>query len=140
MNFLLDTNVVSEWIKPYPDEGVAAWLAEVDEDRTFLSVATLAELHHGIEIMPLGAKRNRLDLWLCEELLPRFETRLLPISPAIAEVWGKVAARSQAVGRTMGIMDTFLAATAEVHGLTVVTRNVKHFSVLEYPAFNPWTA
>jgi toxin FitB len=61
MKFLLDTNVVSEWTKPRPDGGVAAWLAEVDEDRVFISVITLAELRYGIEKMPSGSRRNRLD-------------------------------------------------------------------------------
>ena len=61
MTFLLDTNVVSEWVKPKPDLGVAAWLAETDEDRVFISVVTFAELRHGIERLPAGARRSRLD-------------------------------------------------------------------------------
>ncbi len=61
MNFLLDTNVVSEWTEPRPDSGVVAWLAEADEDRVFISVVTLAALRHGIERMAAGARRDRLD-------------------------------------------------------------------------------
>jgi predicted nucleic acid-binding protein len=140
MNSLLDTNVVSEWVKPRPDPGVITWLAEVDEDRVFLSVVTLAELRYSIERMPVGARRNRLNLWLREELPLRFTGRILPVTPAVAEAWGYVAARSQAGGRTMSIMDTFLAATVEVHGLTMVTRNVADFSVLGHSVLNPWTA
>ena len=67
MSFLLDTNVVSEWMKPHPNPGVVAWLADVDEDRVFLSVITLTELRYGIERMPPGHRRKRLDQWLEEE-------------------------------------------------------------------------
>ena len=69
----------------------------------------------------------------------RFIDRFLPVTPAIAETWGNVAARSQARGRTISIMDTFLAATAEVHRLTMVTRNVADFSILGHSVLNPWT-
>ena len=140
MSFLLDTNVISEWVKPRPDSGVIEWLAEVDEDRVFLSVVSLAELRYGIERMPPGARRNRLDSWLREEVPARFESRILPVDASVAGEWGKVVVRSQAIGRTMGIMDGFLAATAEVHRLTMVTRNVNDFSILGQSVLNPWTA
>ena len=77
MNFLLDTNVVSEWVRARPDEGVVAWLANVDEDRVFVSVVTLAELRYGVERMAEGRRRGRLEEWLREELPLRFEARLL---------------------------------------------------------------
>ncbi len=139
MSFLLDTNVVSEWIKPRPDPGVINWLTEVDEDQVFLSVVSLAELRYGIERMPIGARQNRLDQWLRQEVTLRFENRILPLDAAIADAWGQVSARSRAGGRAISIMDGFLAATAEVHGLTMVTRNVPDFSVLGHSVVNPWT-
>jgi toxin FitB len=64
VSFLLDTNVVSEWVKPRPDHGVIAWLSEADEDRVFLSVITLAELRHGIARLTESQRRTRLDAWL----------------------------------------------------------------------------
>jgi hypothetical protein len=140
VTFLLDTNVVSEWVKPRPDPGVITWLEEADEDRVFLSVVTLAELRYGIERMPAGARRSRLDRWLREEMTLRFEQRILSVDALIAETWGRVAARSQAAGRKMSIMNAFLAATAEVHRLTIVTRNVVDFSALGNSVLNPWTA
>ena len=88
MNFLLDTNVVSEWTKPRPDTGVVTWLAEVDEDRVFISIVTLAELRYGIERMPAGARRDRLDEWLSQQVPSRFETRVLPVDPQTANSWG----------------------------------------------------
>lgn len=140
MSFLLDTNVVSEWVKPRPDRGVIAWLADVDEDRVFLSVMSLAELRHGIERMATGTRRSRLDLWLKEELPLRFENRIIPVDVSVANTWGQVVARSQALGRTMSVIDGFLAATAEVHQLTMVTRNISDFSNLGRSVVNPWTA
>jgi predicted nucleic acid-binding protein len=77
VSFLLDTNVVSEWTRPRPNAGVIKWLTECDEDSVFLSVVTIAELRHGIERLSAGRRRNRLDAWLREELVLRFEGRVL---------------------------------------------------------------
>ena len=77
MNFLLDTNVISEWVKSQPDRNVVSWLAEVDEDRVFVSVISFAEIRHGIELMPVSRRRERLAQWLIEELPLRFEDRVL---------------------------------------------------------------
>jgi toxin FitB len=139
VNFLLDTNVVSEWTRPQPDATVVSWLAGVDEDRVFLSVVTLAELRYGIERLALGRRRTRLEEWLTGELPLRFEGRVLPIDHAIADGWGKVAARSEAQGKPMDSIDAFLAATAEVHGLMLVTRNSADFEPVLKDLFNPWT-
>jgi predicted nucleic acid-binding protein len=138
VSFLLDTNVVSEWVKPHPHPGVANWLAAIDEDRVFLCVVTLAELRHGIDRLEPGKRRDRLDAWVREELPLRFEKRVLPIDAPIADMWGRIVARSQAQGRTLHAMDAFLAATAEVHDLTLVTRNVSDFEVLGRTLLNPW--
>jgi predicted nucleic acid-binding protein len=139
MSFLLDTNVVSEWMKPRPNPGVISWLADVDEDRVFLSVITLTELRYGIERMPPGQRRKRLDEWLQEELPLRFEGRILTIDRAVADACGKVAASSEARGRRMEAMDAFLAATALVHRLTLVTRNTPDFQPAVEGVLNPWT-
>ncbi len=139
MNFLLDTTVVSEWMKPLPNPSVIRWLAEVDEDRVCLSVITLAELRYGTERLPSGACKSRLEAWLHEELPLRFEGRLLIIETAIADVWGRIMSRCSAVGKPIGVMDAFLAATAEVHALTLVTRDVSDFTASGISVFNPWS-
>jgi predicted nucleic acid-binding protein len=138
VSFLLDTNVVSEWVRPQPDRNVVSWLAEVDEDRVFISVISLAEIRRGVEMLPAGRKRERLASWLAEELPARFEERILDIDPQIAETWGVLMARGQKIGLTLGSMDAFVAATAEVHGLTLATRNVKDFRRLAVSLFDPW--
>jgi toxin FitB len=139
MSFLLDTNAVSEWVKPRPDPGLISWLEAADEDRVFLSVVSLAELSYGVERLPAGKRRKRLEEWLRHELPLRFEGRILPIDGNVADAWGKTVSRSEAAGRQMGIMDAFLAATAEVHRLTLVTRNVADFPLLR-AVLNPWSA
>jgi predicted nucleic acid-binding protein len=138
VNFLLDTTAVSEWMKPLPNPSVIRWLAEVDEDRVYISVMTLAELRYGSERLPPSARKSRLETWLREELPLRFEGRLLIIETAIADAWGRVMNRCSAAGRPIGVMDAFFAATAEVHGLTLVTRNVSDFTATGTPLLNPW--
>lgn len=139
MSFLLDTNVVSEWVKPRPNLGVVAWLASVDEDRVFLSVITVAELRYGIDRLPAGERRRRLAGWLEEEIPLRFERRILPVDPTVADLCGRITARAEAQGRRAEAMDAFIAATAETYGLTVVTRDVSDFQALASSVLNPWT-
>ena len=138
MSFLLDTNVVSEWVKPRPDLGLAAWLDGIDEGSVFLSVVTLAELCHGIDRMA-GARRIRLEAWLTDELPARFEGHILAIDPIVANACGRCLARCQRAGRPIGAMDALVAATAEVHDLTLVTRNVTDFKASGISVLNPWT-
>jgi toxin FitB len=138
MSFLLDTNAVSEWAKPRPNPGLIGWMESTDEDRVFISVVTLAELRYGLERLATGARRRRLEAWLGHEVPLRFEGRILPIDANIAEAWGKTVSRSDAAGRPIGAMDAFLAATAEFHHLTLVTRDVSDFQLLK-AVFNPWT-
>jgi len=85
MSFLLDTNVVSEWIKPRLDLGVVNWLSKIDEDSVFLSAMTFAELCHGIERLPTGKRRKQLDEWFRGDLPLRLEQRILPVDGAVAD-------------------------------------------------------
>lgn len=138
MNFLLDTNAVSEWVKPRPNPGLIGWMESADEDRIFISVVSLAELRYGVERMAVGRGRNRLEQWLRHELPLRFESRILPVDTHVAEAWGRTVSQSEAAGRPIGAMDAFLAATAETHQLTLVTRNVADFPLLK-AVLNPWS-
>lgn len=138
MSFLLDTNVVSEWMKPRPNPGLIAWLEEVDEDRAFLSVVTLTELRYGIERLAAGKKRKQLEDWLEQQLPLRFDQRVLSIDSAVADACGKIVARRESVGRPIEAMDAFIAATAEVHALTLVTRNASDFERTVRSILNPW--
>jgi toxin FitB len=140
VNFLLDTNVISEWLKPRPDRGVVEWLAAVDEDRVFISVVTISEIRYGIECMAVGARRNQIEGWLTNDLPTRFEERILAIDATIADAWGKIMSRGRAAGRPVEPMDAFIAATVETRGLTLVTRNISDFEIVGIPTLSPWAA
>ena len=138
MNFLLDTNVLSEVQRPAPDLKVLGWLDVVDEDRVFMSVASIAELRRGIALMDDGRRRAALTAWLANDLPARFAERILPIDHAVAERWGDLMAQSRRSGVALSVMDGFFAATALATGLILATRNVKDFASFNVPLFNPW--
>ncbi|WP_298245395.1 type II toxin-antitoxin system VapC family toxin [uncultured Bradyrhizobium sp.] len=138
MNLLLDTNVLSEVQRPTPSPQVLAWLHTIDEDRAFISVASIAELRRGIALLEDGRRRTALAAWLAHDLPARFAERVLPIDPAVAEHWGDLMAQSRRSGIALSVMDGFFAATALAHGLTLVTRNVKDFAACGVTLFNPW--
>jgi predicted nucleic acid-binding protein len=139
MSFLLDTNVVSEWMKPSPNPGVVTWLTHVDEDSVFISVVTLTELRYGIERLAMGKRRSDLERWLQGELPLRFDGRILGVNEAVADAGGRIAARSESAGRRMQAMDAYLAATSVVYQLTLVTRNQSDFKAVLQTSLNPWT-
>ena len=138
MTYLLDTNVVSEWVKPRPNGNVIAWLAEASEDEIFISVCTFAELRFGVASMARGKRRDHLDEWLRSDLPVRFDRRIVGIDVSIAVAWGDIQARAKQKGRPVGPMDGLIAATAAVHDMTIVTRNTKHFEAVGVPLLNPW--
>jgi len=138
MNFLLDTNVISEPMKARPNAGVLAWLAQINEDSVFLSVVTITELRYGIERLASGRRRDRLDGWLRKDLIARFGGRIFSIDFEIADACGRLVARSESLGRPIEPRNAFIAATAEVHGLTLVTRNASHFETTVKAIVTPW--
>lgn len=139
MSYLLDTNAVSEWVKPRPNLGLVRWLDEVDEDRTFLSALTLGELRKIVERLPAGPKRERLTGWLVDDLMDRFAGRILAVDATVAHAWGQMLARAESAGRSVPGIDGLIAATALAHRLDVVTRNAAHFDGV-VDVINPWTA
>ena len=114
------------------------WLGQVDEDEVFLSVVTFAELRHGIARLPVSTRRRQLDEWLRNELPVRFEARIIGVDGAIADEWGRLVARREGRGRPIQAMDALIAATAQVHGLTLVTRNTVDFHPSVKSILNPW--
>jgi len=136
--FLLDTCVVSELIKPTPEPKVTRWVEATDEHLFFLSVLTLGEIRKGIECLPPGSKRVRLEAWLNSDLILRFANRILLIDHGVADRWGQLAAQAAAVRSQIPVIDGLLAATAVHHNLTFVTRNTKDVNGTGVPLFNPW--
>jgi toxin FitB len=139
VRFLLDTNVISESSKPRPDAGVLAWLAANNEDDLFLSTITITELRYGIEKLASGKRRTQLDGWLQRDLKSRFQGRILSIDAEVADMCGRLMARSEGKGRPIEVRDAYIAACAEVHGLALVTRNVSDFESVVRSIVMPWT-
>jgi len=138
LNYLLDTNVLSEVSRPQPSPGVLRWLADLDEDRSFVSVITIAELRRGALILAPGRRRHSLMSWIDVVLRDRFAGRIVPVDLDVSDRWSDIMAASRAEGRGLGVMDGFIAATALVRGLTIVTRNVRDFAILGDRVLNPW--
>jgi predicted nucleic acid-binding protein len=135
--WLIDTNIVSEWVKPRPDVGVVRWLDEVDEDHIFLSVISLAEIRFGVERLAPGRRRTRLDAWLREELPARFERRIVPVYGEVADACGHLLARARQAGHGLGAMDALIAATCLVCDLVLATRNLADFDGLDIALHAP---
>lgn len=138
MRLLLDTNVLSEVTKPRPDEGVLKWLHGLDEDRTFISIISIAEIRRGVSLMDNGRKRDALDEWLTYDLPQRFENRIIPVEGPVALAWGDLMALAKRSGRRLASMDGLIAATAVAHQLTLATRNTKDFEGFGIDIIDPW--
>ena len=140
MSLLLDTNVVSEWVKPTPDPRFVRWIGAVDSRTAYLSVVTLAEIERGIARLPTGRRRERLAAWFAAELIEIFADRIIDVDRPIASAWARLMVRSEAVGQPLSSIDAFLAATAAVRGYTLVTRNTADFVATGVLLHNPWTS
>lgn len=139
MSWLLDTCVLSEYVLPAPAKPVIAWLDAQQESQLFVSQLSLAEVECGvIKLQAQDATRaRRLGQWL-SRLEQRFAERTLPLDRSVLRVWSRCCAEADLAGQRLATLDALLMATAQCHGLTVVTRNVRDFA--RYPlVFNPWT-
>lgn len=139
MKYLLDSNVISEPTKKQPEKSVLAWLREHERDCA-ISVLVLGEVERGILQLPEGSKRKQgLQMWFnnyTNDMEKR--GRILPVDRRLMNEWARVHLREElATRREPPAIDTLLAATAELHGLTMVTRNEKDFPK-SLPVINPW--
>jgi toxin FitB len=129
---LLDTVVVSELRKSRPNARVIDWMRGLRESDVFISVVTIGEIERGIVKLQDADFARTLTRWL-EDLLRFYGDRVLPITPDIARRWGRLSAELEHEGA-----DLLIAATAAAHGLTIATRNVRHFAPTSVPAIDPF--
>lgn len=128
MKFLLDTCVISALRRPRENASLVEWISEVDESDLHLSVVTIGELEKGISRLPESRKKDAVSEWVRHAVANRFGNRILPIDAAVAACWGDLIGAGEKKGRTLPILDAFIAATAIVADCTVVTKNTKDFA------------
>jgi predicted nucleic acid-binding protein len=140
MDYLVDTNVISEFIKPQPDANVIRWLDAAVPGSLFASVVTFGEIRLGIENLPMGKRRAALEGWLENGLPAWFDTNLLPVTRSVAAQWGRITITAKQRGFSLSTADGLIAATAVEHGLAIATRNVTDFDGCGVTVINPWGA
>ncbi len=137
---LLDTNVISELWKPVPDPHVLAWVDAQVIDTLYLSAITVAELRFGIAAMPAGKRRETLDRRLEQEVLPLFDSRVLPFDLEASRAFAHLMVVAKDAGRAVGTADGYIAATAAASRLIVATRDTNPFEAAGISTVNPWMA
>jgi len=135
---VLDTNVVSELIRPQPDARVSDWIRRREPSKLFLAAVTLGEIVRGVARLPAGPRRSRLEPWV-SELLPRqFAGRILAFDHPAAVIWGELMGAADRVGRPRAAADAQIAATALRHEMALATRNTADFEGMIPALVNPW--
>ena len=138
MNYILDTNVVSELVAQEPNHHVIQWIDSIDPESIFLSVISIGEIKKGIEKLPDSKRKERFLSWLEQDLLVRFRDHIIPLDFSALLTWGQLAADLEKVGKPMPAIDSLLAATALETGYTLVTRNTADFESAGIRLLNPW--
>jgi toxin FitB len=137
MKNLLDTCVIAEYQKPLPDVKVMSWLNSQIEESLYLSVLTIGEIEKGIARLPASKRKNNLEMFL-ENLVTRFDRRILDLDTKTLRRWGQLTGSLEKKGRVLPIIDSFLAATALVYDLTIITRNAADFTGTGSRVLNIW--
>ncbi|MGC8702026.1 MAG: type II toxin-antitoxin system VapC family toxin [Thiomonas sp.] len=135
---VLDTNVVSEPLKPNPDPAVLIWLDNQEPQTLYLTAINLAELFAGIEALPAGRRKTQLHQAIKQQLLPLFSGRILSFDQQATENFARINAKTQAEGAPIGFADCAIAAIAATHGFLLATRNVRDFQHAGIALLNPW--
>ena len=135
---VLDTNVVSEPLRPAPSQAVLDWLNAQEPQTLYLTAVSLAELLTGIEMLPAGRRRDALGQALSTQVLPLFANRILPFDLRAAQEFAQTQASARMQGNTMGFADCAIAAIARGQGFSVATRNVRDFKGAGVEVIDPW--
>jgi toxin FitB len=137
---VLDTNIVSEPLKPKPDPEVLAWLDRQAPETLYLTTISLAELSAGVEILPVGKRRAALQQAVGAQVLSLFQSRVLGFDHDAALAFGRIAANAQAAGNPIDFADCAIAAIATTHRFILATRNARDFKGTGVELLNPWSS
>jgi len=138
MNYLLDTNVVSELIAREPNQKVVGWIDSLEPETVYLSVITIGELRKGVEKLAPSRRKAQLTHWLTSDLLLRFTNEIVNITTDVVLVWGELTGRLERDGKPMPAIDSLIAASVVEGKFTLVTRNEDDFQHAGIPVINPW--
>lgn len=141
MKYLLDTNIISEFISKKPNQKVLNYINSLDENNIYLSVITLGEIRFGIEKLDKEHQSKKIEIlssWLDNDLMQRFEGRIVDIDKETMLQWGKINGELQKIGRPMPIMDSLIASSCLVEDFVLITRNIKDFYSFEMEMINPF--
>ena len=136
---LLDTNILSELMRPVPEKGVEQWLADQPDASVFISAITEAELRYGVALLPPGKRQSALTAAIEDMLGEDFTGRILPFDSAAAVAFAEIAANRRQAGRPIAQADAQIAAIARSRGAALATRNVPDFEGCGIELVNPWT-
>ena len=138
MNYILDTCVISELIKSDPEGKVIEWIDSIEENKLYLSVVTIGELEKGISKLNSSLRKNEIIEWLHEDLIIRFDNRILTLDIAVLLKWGQLVGSLERQGLPMPTIDSLIAATVKNYNFCLVTRNEKDYQNCAIQLFNPW--
>ena len=140
MAFLLDTNVISETVRPRPQRRVLDWIEAHNPSDLFLTAQTIGELVRGARTVREQERRERFERWIEQDLARQFDRRILPFDGRTAVIWGYLTGDGDRAGRRPAAADAHIAAVAIQHELILVTRNVRDFTQFDVQLLNPWSA
>jgi toxin FitB len=138
VKWLLDTNVISESVRPRANPKVLAWIAARADEDLAISILTLAELRDGVAALGDENRRRRFEGWMSGYVIPNFEERTLPLTLEILVDWLRLSRLLHARGKPRATADLLIAATARNHNLTLVTRNLRDFTGTGVVVYDPW--
>ena len=141
MKYLLDTNIISEFVSKKPNQKVIDYVSSLDENDVYLSVITIGEIRFGIEKLDKEKQKKKiksLSDWLNNDLMQRFDGRVLDIDMKIMLKWGEINAQLQKIGKPMPIMDSLIASSCLAKEFVLITRNENDFYSFEIEMVNPF--
>ncbi len=138
MAIVVDTNVVSELMREYPDPNVYRWFNDQDESELFLTAVVEAELQIGISVLPQGRRRYELETTLEQTIAIDFNSRVIPFDSEAARAYAMIGAHRRSIGKPITVMDCQIAAIARSNEAAVATRDISDFQNCGIEVINPW--
>ena len=135
---MLDTNVISESLRPAPESRVLDWINTQAIETLYLSAISVAELRFGAALLPSGRRKAKLQNRLEDKLLPLFAGRILPLDVAVTKTYAELMSQARMAGRSISTADGYIAATAAANGMIIATRDTNPFAAAGLEVINPW--